>query len=261
MAVRTQTFQALAFLENPTLKELAAVFPEAGPGVQGLRLLLPPDAGEMFLYPFGAVVFRDVPRVRAETELARLRQARPRLAAQLSHEEFTVREEPGAAIAVGSGTLTLDRLTPARAGVVALIVAQSAAMEFYEQLVDQMFTRMQSVVAELERRGTVSLRTRPLHRFIAEAVTTRTEVLSVLHLLDKPDEVWDDPVMDEIYQDLRGEFDLADRYAALEAKSRSIQEALSLVVETARDRRAALLEVAIVLLILIELVLGLLKLR
>jgi len=260
MAARTEIFQALAFLENPTLKELAAVFPEAVPGVQGLRLPLPPGGGEMFLYPFGAVVFRDVPRERAETELARLRRARPKLTAQLSHEEFTVREEPAATIAVASGTLTLDRLTPARAGVVALIVAQSAAMEFYEQLVDQMFARTQSIVAELERRGTVSLRTRRLHRVIAEAVITRTEVLSVLHLLDKPDEMWNDPVMDEIYQDLRDEFDLADRYASLEAKSRSIQEALSLVLETARDRRAALLEIAIVLLILIELLLGLAKL-
>jgi len=80
------------------------------------------------------------------------------------------------------------------------------------------------------------------------------EVLGVLHLLDKPDEVWDDPLMDRLYADLRSQFDLADRYDAMESKLRSVQEALQLVLEVARDRRMFLLEVAIVLLILVELV-------
>ena len=60
--------------------------------------------------------------------------------------------------------------------------------------------------------------------------------------------------MDRIYDDLRAEFDLADRYAAMESKLRSIQEALELVLDVARDRRLLLLEVAVVVLILAELI-------
>jgi hypothetical protein len=41
---------------------------------------------------------------------------------------------------------------------------------------------------------------------------------------------------------LRAEFDLADHYAAIESKLRSIQEALELVLAP-RDRRLLLLEV------------------
>jgi uncharacterized Rmd1/YagE family protein len=66
--------------------------------------------------------------------------------------------------------------------------------------------------------------------------------------------------MDRIYDDLRAEFDLADRYAAMESKLRSIQEALELVLEVARDRRLLLLEVAVVVLILAELVFTALRL-
>ena len=80
-------------------------------------------------------------------------------------------------------------------------------------------------------------------------------MLSILHLLDKPDAAWDDPAMDRIYEDLRAEFDLADRYQALESKLRSVQEALELVLDVARDRRLVLLEVAVVLLIVLEIVL------
>jgi uncharacterized Rmd1/YagE family protein len=109
----------------------------------------------------------------------------------------------------------------------------------------------------LERRGTVSTRTRRLHRFIGEAISSRHEVLSVLHLLDKPDEVWDDPELDRIYDDLRAEFDLADRYQALESKLRGVQDSLELVLDVARDRRMWILEVSIAVLILVELVLSL----
>jgi uncharacterized Rmd1/YagE family protein len=62
--------------------------------------------------------------------------------------------------------------------------------------------------------------------------------------------------MDRIYADLRAEFDLADRYASLELKLHSIQEALELLVGVARDRHMLWLEVAVVILILLELVVG-----
>jgi uncharacterized Rmd1/YagE family protein len=156
--------------------------------------------------------------------------------------------------------LRLDRFTAARAGVVALTMAQSAAMEYYERLVDQLFTRTSSLVDRLEVRGTVTMRTRQLHRFIGEAIINRNEVLSILHLLDKPDATWEDPAMDRIYDDLRAEFDLVDRYAALESKLHRIQEALELVLDVARDRRLFLLEVAVVFLIFLEIVLSFVKL-
>jgi uncharacterized Rmd1/YagE family protein len=105
------------------------------------------------------------------------------------------------------------------------------------------------------------MRTRPLHRFIGQAIANRNEVLSVLHLLDKPEAVWEDPGMDRIYRDLREEFDLGDRYGALESKLRGVQEALELILDVARDRRLVLLEVAIVLLIVFEILLSLSSLR
>ena len=76
----------------------------------------------------------------------------------------------------------------------------------------------------------------------------------MLHLLDKPEAAWDDPEMDRIYGDLRAEFDLVDRYRALEAKLRAVQEALELLAEVARDRRVFWLEMIVVVLILLEVV-------
>jgi required for meiotic nuclear division protein 1 len=256
MPPRAHQFFAMAFVENLSLRQLSPAFPGAKVTAHELCLPLEPDGG-MYIYPFGAVVMHDVPPERREAELARLHQARPGLTPQVIREEYSVLEDPGFQTGIQDGRLQVDRLTPARSAIVALTVAQSAAMEYYEGIVDNLFARTNTLVERLEQRGTVPFRTRPLHRFIGEAVSTRTEVLAVLHLLDKPDAVWEDPAMDRIYADLRAEFDLIDRYAALESKLRSIQEALELLLDVARDRRLVLLEVIVALLILLELLLGL----
>lgn len=257
-AARTvHAFHAAAFVENLSLKDLTASYPEARRTARELSFRAG-EGGMVFIYPFGAVVFMDLPPAARDEELARLRRTRPDLTSTpVINEEITVREDPGRKPDVADGVLSLDYLTPERASVVALTVAQSAAMEYYERIVDQMFGRTARLVERLEAKGTVPVLTRPLHRFIGAAIGTRNEVLSILHLLDKPDEAWDDPGMDPIYDELRAEFDLVDRYQSLELKLRSVQESLELILDVARDRRLVLLEAAIVLLIIVEIVLTL----
>ena len=162
--------------------------------------------------------------VGVDAELARLFSMGPKLTAQVIREDYSVLGDPGFSTGIVDGTLRVDRLTPARAGIVSLIVAQSAAMEYYERIVDRLFARTASFVERLERYGTVPFRVRRLHRFIGEAISTRSEVLQVLHLLDKPEAAWDDPEMDRIYGDLRAEFDLVDRYRARVGQRRYVTE-------------------------------------
>lgn len=259
MADQVHTFYAIAFVENFSLKELAARYPEAKRTHH--QLWFPAAAGGMvYMFPSGTVVFHDVGQVGRETEVARLRRALPRLSdAQVLTEEFSVREAAVARPDLEGGVLVLDKLSFERAGVVALTIAQSAAMEYYERIVDQMFTETDRLVDHLEKVGTMPMFTRKLHKFIGAAIGTRSEVLSVLHLFDKPDAAWEDPGAEKIYEELRAEFDLVDRHQALELKLRSVQDALELVTDIARDKRLVTLEVSIVVLILFEILISLLR--
>lgn len=256
MPDRVHQFFAVAFEENFVLRQIAPFF--SGARVNPLELYLPIDSvGGLYIYPFGALVTHDLAPERRDAQMAALRAAQPRLTAQVVREEYSVVENSAMPIGIVDGVLHVDRFTQARAAIVALTIAQSAAMEYYERIVEDLFARSLTLIERLERRGSVPFRTRPLHRFIGEGFTTRSEVLSVLHLLDKPEAAWEDTAMDRIYEDLRAEFDLPSRYEAIEAKLQSIQEALVLVLDVARDRRMLLLEIAIAILILIELVVSL----
>jgi uncharacterized Rmd1/YagE family protein len=253
------SFFATAFVENLPLKELANAYPEAKRSPRDLWFQ-PASGGTVFIYPFGAVVFFDMaPDIRA-SELKRLSLIRPGLTkAQVLNEELSVRETPDARPDMDNGVLVIDKLTFERASVVALTVAQSAAMDYYESIVDQMFVTTDRLGAELEKAGTMPMRTTHLHKFIGAAVGTRSEVLSILHLLDRPDAAWDDPGADRIYTKLRSEFDLVDRYQSLELKLRAVQDTLEVITDVARDRRLFLLEATVVLLILLEIVLSLVR--
>ncbi|HYK63474.1 MAG TPA: RMD1 family protein [Patescibacteria group bacterium] len=255
MPSRIHQFYAVAFEENFSLKQIGPSFPEAKSSP--LELFLPVDSdGGIYIFPFGAIVTHDVPAEHRERVFNRLTQVLPKLTTRIIREDYSVVEDQAAATGISDGMLRVDKLTPQRAGIVALTVAQSAAMEYYENIVDSMFVRTAQLVDRMATRGTVPFRVTPLHRFIGEAISSRTEVLAVLHLLDKPDAAWDDPAMDLIYDDLRAEFDLVDRYAALTSKLQSIQESLVLVLDVARERRLILLEVIVTLLILLEVILS-----
>lgn len=259
MSRRTpHTFSAIAYEQNFNLKEIARLFPEGKASPLDVSIALG-EGAHLFFYPFGAIAFHNSPSDQLEPHVAKLEQRYPGLTLTVVREELTVTESPDEDSGMHDGTLVIREMTPGRAGVIALTVAQSAAMEYYERIVDSLHARTSVLVERLEKKGSVAFNTRPLHRFIGEAIGVRSEVLGVLHLLDKPDATWDDPAMDAIYQELKEELDLVDRYEALESKLRTVQEALELILDVARDFRLVVLEVSIVVLIVFEIALSLFR--
>jgi len=253
------TFSVVAFVENFAIKELASVYPESKRTSHRLRSVRP-FGGQIFAYRFGTIVFHNVPVEGRDAELERLRKAQPNLAtSKVFSLEFEVREHPSNVLGVADGVLTVDRMDAGRTRLIAVTLAQTAAMEYYERIVDELFAKTHALATGMERSGTVGFRLGQLHRFIGRAIGTRNEVLSVLHLLDRPDEIAGDAGLQLIYNQLQEEFELKNRYQSVQQKLGSVQNALELIVEVGRDRRLVILELTIASLILFEI--GLVMLR
>jgi uncharacterized Rmd1/YagE family protein len=212
--------------------------------------------GYIFLFNYGSIVFWDVADEEQASYLSRLMGISdiPNLQPRFS-DTFTVVEEHGPT-QVEFNKLIIEHLNLDRMEVIASTLAQSTSMEYYESLVEESWQQVDSLLGQLRRRGTLNMMSSPVNKEIAASLSLRSTVIRVLHLLDKPDLIWEDKTMDEIYGDLRAMFDLPERFQALEYKLQLIQQTLSVVVETIRDRRLYWLEVAIVLLILFEIVMS-----
>ncbi len=256
MEPRQHTLRSFVFAHSLNMMELAQSLSASQSSIDpwaSLSAKVGTD-GHIFIFNYGSVVFWNVPAEDQSEHLNRLLglDAVPNLKPKFS-DTFTVVERAGPAL-VEFNRLIIDHLNPDRMEVIASTLAQSTSMEYYESLVEASWNQVDALLVQLKNRGTLSMMPTPINKQIAESLSLRSTVVRVLHLLDNPDLIWEDRVMDEIYGDLRAMFDLPERFQALEYKLQLIQQTLSVVVETIRDRRLYWLELAIVFLILFEIV-------
>lgn len=258
MNSRTHTLRSFVFSHSIDTKEVAEA-------VQGEQSSIDPRAavsskvgedGYIFIFNHGSVVFWNIPDGEQSKHLKRLLDLSsiPSLKPRFS-DTFNVVEQPGSA-QVEFNRLIIDRLNTERMEVIASTLAQSTSMEYYESMVEEAWSSVDDLLKQLREKGTLGVMPAPINKQIASSLSLRSSVIRVLHLLDKPDLIWEDKVMDEIYGDLRAMFDLPERFQALEYKLHLIQQTLEVVVETVRDRRLYWLELAIVLLICFEILMS-----
>ncbi len=128
-------------------------------------------------------------------------------------------------------------------------------MEYYEEDVDQILARLKEVSESLAQTGKLSARTPDLLKFIGSGMSTHNQVVYTLSLLDTPQLAWEDENLDRIYLGLRQQFEIADRFRALDLKLRMIQDNFELFVELTQERRNYRLELTVALLVALEVVL------
>jgi len=211
------------------------------------------SSGWAVAHDFGAVVFIGV----EEPECERVMKA---LVAQLGsetraplEETFAVEISPGSAPAVRFDRVVVGALDARIVEIIALVVAQSVAMEYYEGDIDALVGALEQRSRTLARTGKLQGRERALLRFIGQGVTMRTQVVHTLSLLESPGATWDDEALDRLYRGLRASFEIEERYRALDHELRIVQDNLELMVDMLRQRRLILLEIAVAVFVAAEL--------
>ena len=249
----TVPVHAYAFAATFKLKELLGSFPaSAEPRVDKDRLLASFGPGRFALvYDFGAVVFVGAePGERQsviDAFITRL-QGEPNRPLE---ETFLI--ETGAAqtearfdrVVVGDLTLPVVE-------IVAEILGQSVAMDYYARDVLEIERETDRITEQLTKHGRVPRGTRKLIRFIGQCIATRNDIISTLALFDKPDATWENEQLDRLWSGLHQMLELDDRYRALEAKLRLFQDNMEVLVDLTRQGQTLRLEVIVVVLIVME---------
>lgn len=244
--------RAYAFADTFRLKELASAFAAAEVTLAKDELVARfPDGTTAIAYDFGAVVFFDGVEAREKTvkEIAARLEAEPHPPLT---EEMTIEVREGATTEVRFDRVVVADLTPSVMGVVGLLLAQSAAMDYYAEDVDDIVERTGRITRDLATRGRLRGRVRELIRFIGSCIQTKNGVIETLALFDKPDVTWEVEVIDKLWVGLRQVLEMDDRFRALEYKLRMIQDNLVLLVDLSRQRHTFWLEFAVMALILFE---------
>jgi uncharacterized Rmd1/YagE family protein len=211
------------------------------------------STGTIFIYSFGVLTFVNISSVERTAEIAELSRCMGlSLDARITSEEFFVEISPDEKPRVEYTKLVLNELTPEREAVIAQILAQSAAMEYYETVISEAKNKVMNLVIDLRNTGKVKLSPRKLYKVVGDILLMQIEVTGVLHLLDRPEQIWEDKTMDGLFNDLRAAFDLGERFKALEHKLNLIQSTTEILIETVKDSRLYNADLVIIILIAVE---------
>ncbi len=243
---------AYGFSATFKLRELVPLFSAGALGEVRIKERLIAHYGDgryALAYDFGAVVFVGVEpaeqsaRIKKITEFLR-DEPHPPLT-----ENFLI--ETGPTTSVQFDRVVVAEITPDVVDIVALIVAQSVAMDYYQHDVDEIETETDRIAKTLRTTARIP-RTRSLIQFVGLCIATRNDVLSTLALFDKPDATWENEALDRLWDGLYRMLELDDRYKALEAKLRMFQDNLLVLVDLTRQRQTLRLEIIVAVLILFE---------
>jgi required for meiotic nuclear division protein 1 len=246
---------AYGFASTLRLKELIPLFPTGEARVEKDRLLATLGSGSdryIIAYDFGAVVFVGVEVVERERYVAaigaRLKdEPHPPLT-----ESFALDVQPDKQMEVRFDRVILPQLELGAIEIVAEVVAQSVAMDYYADDVAEIELETDRIATELRAVGRIPGRVQNTLQFIGLCIATRNDVISTLALFDKPDATWENEQLDRLWNGLRKMLELDDRYRALDAKLRMFQDNLVLLVDLARARQTFFLEFAVAVLIAAE---------
>ncbi|BBN14543.1 required for meiotic nuclear division protein 1 [Marchantia polymorpha subsp. ruderalis] len=149
----------------------------------------------------------------------------------------------------GHDRVMLRKLDIDNIRVISSILGQSIALDHYAKKVDEMVTTFSELNRGMEQTGTFTMTRKSLFQLVAAANTTLADVILRLGLLERSDAAWKDANYAQIWEYMRDDFELDERFESLDFKLNIIQHNVRFFLEILQNRKSDTLEWIIILLI------------
>lgn len=206
------------------------------------------------VFKFGSVVFYNVGhREREEClKLARSFTLSPLPVAMTDDYRVVVRPTLEDWAQLESDHILLKRMDINNISVISSVLAQTVALEHYEQKVDGMVEIFSKLNKSTELTGDLNISKKRLFSLVAENNNTLTELITKLGLLGRSDTAWQYAQYNIVWEGLRQDFELEDRFQDLDYKLNLIQTQVKFYLEILQNRKSDALEWIIIVLISLE---------
>jgi uncharacterized Rmd1/YagE family protein len=234
------------------LKAFRAAFPDYNVIATDPLVISPGDGSHAVLTKFGGLVCwncSDDLRERIRGEVAGLPRAGRRIDEVSDEIEVVTGEETNR---VEFDRITLRRLTPEKLKVISTALAQSVALEFFENRVGEALQQSEPIVVRLRERGGLVRKERKIIQAVGFALEIRSAVLANLTLFDSPPEAWENASVARLVARLYDHFDLEERLSAIKEKVGYLTDLNSTLLDLLSNRKNRNLEWIIIGLIALE---------
>ncbi|MEJ2360737.1 MAG: RMD1 family protein [Gammaproteobacteria bacterium] len=155
------------------------------------------------------------------------------------------------------GKLCLSDMSVQRLQLVAGILAKSVVLAYYEKTVGKTFDHVEPLAEQLRHKGRGGTGNKVLLQRIGEIMAIQSKMVGRVEVSDKPELLWEYPMLERLYQRMEDEYEIKERHVALERKLQVISRATETILDLLQYNRSHRVEWYIVILILIEIVITL----
>jgi len=216
-----------------------------------LRLL---DNQFAVLTKFGAVSFWNVGEKLKKQFLAEVA-----VCARSVREYYPYKEKTKVAIGfeverVSFNKIYLTELNVEKMRIISYVLSQSVALERYENEIEESINELGMIIENLKTKGRPLLKERELLKQVGRVFSVKQVAVAHLSLFDKPDEIWELPELELLYNRLRKEYEIDDRFDVLDEKINFLSENAKMLMDFIAEKRNAFLELIIIILIAVDLI-------
>ncbi|KAI6669117.1 hypothetical protein NL676_004002 [Syzygium grande] len=129
------------------------------------------------------------------------------------------------------------------------VLGQSIALDYYVRQVDGMVAEFTDINRGMEKTGTFEMDRKKLFQLVGKANSNLADVILKLGLFERSDIAWKNAKYAQIWEYLRDEFELTQRFASLDFKLKFVEHNIRFLQEILQNRKSDFLEWLIIILI------------
>ncbi|ESR49434.1 protein retarded root growth-like [Citrus sinensis] len=217
------------------------------------------DCCFMVVFQYGSIVLFNVSEPEVDGYLKIVERHASGLLPEMRKDEYEVIEKPTLSTWMQGGLdhIMLQFLNIDGIRIIGSVLGQSIALDYYVRQVDGMVAEFTDINRGMEKTGTFTMESKKLFQLVGKANSNLADVILKLGLFERSDIAWKDAKYAQIWEYLRDEFELTQRFASLDFKLKFVEHNIRFLQEILQNRKSDFLEWLIIILISAEILISL----
>ncbi|MGZ4118138.1 MAG: RMD1 family protein [Bacteroidia bacterium] len=238
--------------ENTNIKKFKAEYTGTLINSNSFELFYKYSGGYAFVLNYGVVAFANVDDVQISSFIFLLTKYCSNHLDNRLQEDFLIEKKELSQPEFSYNSLSVNEINEDIIRIAMLQVAQSLALDYYQEIAQQLFDDSANLTNQLEAFGKLKISKRKLLRFIGKTLNTKNRIVDNLYLFDSPSVVWENEILGKINNGLTQTFDISIRFKDLEYMLKQVENNLNVFVELTNAKESKRLEWIVIILIFIE---------
>ncbi|XP_074561332.1 protein RETARDED ROOT GROWTH, mitochondrial-like [Curcuma longa] len=215
----------------------------------------------MVVFHYGSVVLFNVSDHEVDGYLKIVEKHASGILPEMRKDDFAIVEKPtlenwmqGGLDYIVLKTLNMDGIR-----IIGRVLSQSIALDHYIQQVDGMVAEFAEINRVLEKTGISTMKRKQLFQLVWRSNSNLTAVILKLGLFESSDIAWKNANYAQVWEYLRDEYELSQRFENLNFKLKFVEHNISIIQEILQNRTFVFLEWLIIFLIALDIFLSYIK--